>query len=81
MKARKVGKLTTTREIYWNDVDVLSLYKKKVIRFAKQKEIQYESDKDLLHRIIEYWVKNHPNPPNAIPVSTYPLIEQMLKTS
>lgn len=65
--------------MYWNDVDVLSLYKKKVNRFPNQKEQQYEADKDTIHRVMEFWVKNHPKPPNEIPVSTYPLLEQMLK--
>ncbi len=74
MKARKLGSATTGREMYWNDVDVISLYKKRIKkdnntsgRTAKER---FEADRDVIHRIIEFYVINHPDPPNKVPVST-----------
>lgn len=60
--------------MYWNDADVISLYK---IKIKKQNVTpgripieRFENDRDVLHRMIEYYVANHPDPPNKVPVST-----------
>lgn len=75
MKARKLGSPTTGREMYWNDVDVISLYKNKSKFPGKNGKERFEPDRDVLHRMIEFYVKNNPNPPNPVPVSTYPQIQ------
>ena len=62
--------------MYWSDVDKISKYKIKVQRYQNQTKEQYEGDADLFHRVIEYYIKHHPNAPNKIPVATFPKLEQ-----
>ncbi len=76
MKDRNLNSKTTTRQIFWIDADNISQYKQKVQRYDNQKVEQFEKDADLYHRIIEYYIKHHPNPPNKIPVSTFPAISK-----
>ena len=74
MKPRRLDKKTTSREMYWNDVDVISLYKNKIkkdnVTHGRIPIERFEADRDVLHRVIEFWVANHPDPPNKVPVST-----------
>jgi len=74
MKPRRLDKKTTSREMYWNDVDVISLYKNKIkkdnVTPGRVPIERFEADRDVLHRVIEFWVANHPDPPNKVPVST-----------
>ncbi len=74
MKPRRLDKKTTSREMYWNDVDVISLYKMKIKREnvtpGRIPRERFEADRDVIHRVIEFYVANNPNPPNKVPVST-----------
>ena len=71
-KPRNPEAKTTSRQVYWTDVDIIALYKKPVKRSNNQKKLQYEADKDVLHRVIIEFQKNN-KPENAKPVSTYTL--------
>ena len=71
-RARNPEAKTTKREMYWSDVDIISTYKKSVQRWNNQKNLQYEADKDVLHRMIIEFQKNN-KPENTKPVSTYSL--------
>lgn len=74
VKPRRLDKKTTSREMFWNDVDVISLYKKKIRREnvtpGRIPKERFEADRDVIHRIVEFYVANHPDPPNKVPVST-----------
>ena len=71
-KPRNPEAKTTSRQVYWTDVDIIALYKKPVKRSNNQKKLQYEADKDVLHRVIIEFQKNN-KPENSKPVSTYTL--------
>ncbi len=75
VKPRTLDRKKTSRQLYWSDVDKISRYKIKVQRYGNQKKEQYENDADLFHRLIEYWIKHHPNAPNKFPVATFPKLE------
>ena len=66
-RARNLEAKITRREMYWSDVDIISKYKKKVVRWGT---LQNEADRDVIHRMVEEFVKNH-KPETEIPVSTY----------
>lgn len=61
--------------MFWIDVDKISRYKVKVQRYENQHTDQFENDAELFHRVIEYFIKHHPNPPNKLPVATFPKLE------
>lgn len=79
-RARNPEAKTTKREMYWSDVDIISTYKKPVKRWNNQKNIQYEADKDVLHRMIVEFQKNN-KPENLEPVSTYCLQPKVVSDS
>jgi len=70
-KPRNPEALTTSREVFWSDVDKISLYKRKVKRFDNQIATVYESDKQVIHRMVEFFAQ-HNKPENEVPVATYP---------
>ena len=74
-KPRNPEAQTTNRQMYWSDVDLISKYKKKVVRWGTE---QNEADRDILHRIIEFYVK-HNEPENQTPVSTYVTKEEAIQ--
>ena len=71
-RARKLDQDTTMRKIFWKDIDKIVRYKEPIKRYVNQKKEQFESDAQLFHRVVSYYIKHHPNPPNKHTVSTFP---------
>lgn len=67
-KPRNPEAKTTSRQLYWSDVDIISKYRKITTRWGKV--VMYEADKDVFHRIVEDYAKNH-EPESKTPVSTF----------
>lgn len=81
VKARDPEAKTTSRQMYWTDADLIALYKERVKRFQKSSGDHFEADRDVLHKMIAFYVLHHPKPPNKIPVSTFPAYEKIIQVS
>lgn len=75
VKPRQLDRKKTSRQMFWSDVDKISKYKIKVQRYENQHTDQFENDAELFRRVIGYYIKHHPTPPNKHPVATFPKLE------